>query len=142
MSPDRGRIGSPRDWLSRARSNLAKARQPKPDEVYWEDLCFDAQRAAEKALKAVLLARQVPFRFVHDLAELLSVLEQHAGPLPDAVRDSAALTEFAVEARYPGPSEPVTAQEFREALAAAEAVVAWAEAELARIEDRSDRPRP
>ncbi len=29
--------------------------------VYLEDLCFDAQQAAEKAIKAVLIARSIPF---------------------------------------------------------------------------------
>lgn len=53
MATDRGQVGTPRDWLGRAKSNLARARQPKPDEVFWEDLCFDAQQAVEKALKAV-----------------------------------------------------------------------------------------
>jgi predicted nucleotidyltransferase len=43
----------PREWLNRARSNLAKAKSAAdaPD-VYLEDLCFDAQQAAEKAVKA------------------------------------------------------------------------------------------
>ena len=122
--------GSPRDWLLRARSNRARARQTKPDDVFWEDLCFDAQQSAEKALKAVLLAKQIPFRFVHDLGELLSLLEEHLGPVPEPVRSSAALTDYAVEARYPGPFEPVTAEEYEEAVKTAEAVVRWAELQL------------
>ena len=48
----------PREWLNRARSNLAKAKACVVD-VYWEDLCFDAQQAAEKAIKAVLIHRSV-----------------------------------------------------------------------------------
>ncbi len=48
----------PRDWMNRARSNLAKAKTRTAD-VYWEDLCFDAQQAAEKATKAVLIHRSV-----------------------------------------------------------------------------------
>jgi hypothetical protein len=37
----------PREWLNRARSNLALAKKTARD-VYLEDLCFDAQQAAEK----------------------------------------------------------------------------------------------
>ena len=48
----------PREWLNRARSNLAKAKTRIVD-VYWEDLCFDAQQAAEKAIKALLIHRSV-----------------------------------------------------------------------------------
>ena len=44
----------PREWLNRARSNLARARQRIPG-TYLEDACFDAQQAAEKAVKGLLL---------------------------------------------------------------------------------------
>jgi HEPN domain-containing protein len=39
------------DWLVRAKSSLALAKQAKPQEAFWEDQCFLAQQAAEKALK-------------------------------------------------------------------------------------------
>jgi len=48
-SPD-----NPAEWLHRARSSLALARQ-KTTDVLYEDLCYQAQQAAEKALKAVLV---------------------------------------------------------------------------------------
>jgi HEPN domain-containing protein len=41
-------------WIRRAKSNLAIAKAGKPTgDVLYEDLCFDAQQAAEKALKAL-----------------------------------------------------------------------------------------
>ena len=46
----------PRACLNRARSNLAQARNRVSD-VYLEDLCFDAQQAAEKAINALMIAR-------------------------------------------------------------------------------------
>lgn len=55
MQADRYDFGSPKDWLRRAKSNLFRAKQPKHEEVFWEDLCFDAQQAAEKSLKALRL---------------------------------------------------------------------------------------
>ena len=42
FSPD-----DPREWLNRARSNLAIAKS-RVAGVYLEDLCFEAQQAAEK----------------------------------------------------------------------------------------------
>jgi hypothetical protein len=57
FSPD-----DPREWLNRARSNLARA-QTKITGVYLEDLCFDAQQAAEKAIKALLIKRGVTFPY-------------------------------------------------------------------------------
>ena len=91
MPLDSNELGTPHDWLRRSRSNLIRAKQPKPEEVLWEDLCFDTQQAAEKALKAVLVARRIPFRFVHDIAELLTLLENHGVPLPEEIKVSAEL---------------------------------------------------
>jgi HEPN domain-containing protein len=51
------------EWLKRAVSNLERARQPKPPSVYWEDLCFDAQQAAEKAVKALYIWHGKKFPF-------------------------------------------------------------------------------
>lgn len=34
---------SPKEWIKRAKSNLAIARQPKTPDIYWEDLCFETQ---------------------------------------------------------------------------------------------------
>ncbi|MCS6842970.1 MAG: HEPN domain-containing protein [Caldilineales bacterium] len=120
-------LGTPSEWLRRAQSNLIRAQQPKPEGVYWEDLCFDAQQAAEKAIKALLIFYGIPFRFVHDLTELLTRLEQGGVHLPKDVRSAAALSNYAVEARYPGPTEPVTEEEYQEAVALAEVVVRWVE---------------
>ena len=105
MPHDHDGEGTSRGWMARARSNLVRARQPKPDDVFWEDLCFDAQQAAEKAL---LLDRRIPFRFVHDIGELLDSLNRGGVQVPEPILDSAMLTFYAVAARYPGPQEPVT----------------------------------
>jgi HEPN domain-containing protein len=130
MAPDASPLGTPHQWLNRAKSNLAIARQPKTDQIYWEDLCFEVQQAAEKALKAVMLAKGIKFRFVHNLSEHLTLLERSGVALPDEVKNAAILTDYSVEARYPGPSEPITEGEFRNSLRIAEAVVAWAERQL------------
>ncbi|MCL4205304.1 MAG: HEPN domain-containing protein [Pirellulaceae bacterium] len=50
----------PREWLNRARSNLTRAASPLPG-AYLEDFCFDAQQAAEKAIKAVFMANGLAF---------------------------------------------------------------------------------
>ena len=57
-------------WLKRAKSNLVRAKQPKPEEVYYEDLCYDAQQSVEKSFKAVLCFYNIKFRLVHDIGEL------------------------------------------------------------------------
>ncbi|RJQ16092.1 MAG: HEPN domain-containing protein [Nitrospiraceae bacterium] len=123
-------LGTPEEWLKRAKSNLAIARLPKTKDIFWEDYCFELQQAAEKALKAVLMSKGIKFRFVHDLAELLTLLDQNRISFPDELRTAAELTDYSVESRYPGPFEPVTEIEFKDALKIAEAVVKWAESEI------------
>jgi len=45
--PRRYLPNDPSEWVSRAKSNLIRAKNRIPG-VYLEDLCFDAQQAAEK----------------------------------------------------------------------------------------------
>lgn len=125
MPPERFPPDDPREWLNRARSNLSRAKARIP-EVYLEDLCFDAQQAAEKAIKAALVKKGVAFPSVHDIAHLLDLLEQTGVQIPDPVRRTEDLTRYAVVTRYPGVAEPVTESHYREAVAGAEAVVLWA----------------
>lgn len=119
--------GSPEDWFIRARSNLARAQTPKPEEVLWEDCCYDTQQAAEKALKSLLCFKKIAFRPVHDIGELIETLARTGVVVPAFIRNTILLTPYAVQMRYPGEYEPVTEEEFLEALGMAKRVVAWVE---------------
>lgn len=119
----------PRVWIDRARSNMTRARHTHPD-VYLEDLCFDAQQAAEKALKGLLIHLDVSFPYTHDLADLITLVEAQGLKVPDSVKDAAILTDYAVVTRYPGLGEPVTEDEHEQAVAIAEHVVEWVEDHL------------
>ena len=98
--------------------------------AYLEDLCFDAQQAAEKAIKAVMIGRGIDFPYIHDLARLLMTLEARGEPIPETIRRAAKLTQYAIHTRYPGLEEPVSESEYQEAVDIAEAVVRWAEERL------------
>ncbi len=116
------------EWLRRARSNLARARAGRSaPEVLYEDLCFDAQQAAEKAIKAVLVHRQISFPKTHDIIDLLTILQRSEIEVPEAIRQADLLTGYAVETRYPGMSEEVTEEDYVQALKLAERVLRWAE---------------
>jgi len=134
MPPESERIqkrfppDDPREWLNRARSNLVQAEKgTEIGGVYFEDLCFNAQQAAEKALKALLIARQIEFPYVHDLVKLVELLEGSGQKVPVAVREAARITRYAVVTRYPGALDIVTQQDYKEALTIATAVVHWTE---------------
>jgi HEPN domain-containing protein len=128
MPSERFPPDDPREWLNRARSNLAKAQSAAgAPEVYLEDLCYDAQQAAEKAIKAVLIHLGVRFPYIHDLAQLLALVEGADQSVSESIKQAARLTEYAVETRYPGLSEPVIWQEYEEAIAITETTVRWAQ---------------
>jgi HEPN domain-containing protein len=120
--------GEPAEWLRHARSNLSRCRGDRrlPD-VLFEDLCFDAQQAAEKAIKAVLVSRGTRFPKTHDLTELLELVAATGLEVPAAVLEAKRLTPYAVAGRYPGVSEDASEGDYREALETAETVFAWAE---------------
>lgn len=119
--------GSPEDWLARAIGDLALARVALPEQGYYEDLCFHAQQAAEKAIKAVYKKHNLTFRYTHDLGELLADLMDNGIDIPPDVEAAQILTAYAWEALYPGLSEPVTFEEYQETVQQAEDVVRWAE---------------
>lgn len=51
--------------------------------------------------------------------------------IPERVREAVILTQYALETRYPGHFEPVSEEEYRNALVLAEQVTRWAEEVLA-----------
>lgn len=128
MLPERRQPDDPIEWLNRAKSNLVRARADIDlPGIYLEDLCFDAQQAAEKAIKALLLFRGRAFPFVHDLAELVTVLQQGGQEVPPSIAEAARLTRFAVETRYPSLAEAVTREDYDRAVAIAGEVIRWVE---------------
>lgn len=127
--PERFPHDDPREWMNRARANLARAKRRSPED-YLEDLCFDAQQAAEKALKAVMIKRDIDFPYVHDLNRLMSILEQDGETMDEGIRLAGLLTKYATVIRYPGGHEPVSEQAYADAVRIAEAVVRWAEGRL------------
>lgn len=126
MQHDSDRADAPANWLRSARADLAIARIALPEDGLYEQLCFHAQQAAEKGIKAVLLKSGVGFPFTHNLQALIDLLP--TGVLKASVPiDAVDLNPYAVATRYPYETEPVTEEEYLEALHVAEKVVKWAE---------------
>jgi HEPN domain-containing protein len=124
--------GSPAVWMQYAQSDLQLARTGTAPGVLYETLCFHLQQAVEKAIKAVLIAYQVPAPKAHNIDVLVGLL-----PVtllrPSVLVEAATLTDYAVGYRYPGDEDPVTEDEYRKALLIADSTVKWAEAVLAQI---------
>jgi len=110
-------------WLDRAEADLGLAQRLLQDEEpYAWAAAFHAQQAAEKFLKALLVRSQIEFPKTHDLQQILALVRTQDAVLADALDQAAALTQYAVQARYPGQFSEVSPEDAREALRLAEQV--------------------
>ncbi|MCZ7626689.1 MAG: DNA-binding protein [Candidatus Methylomirabilota bacterium] len=117
--------------MGHAESDLRLARLAAGDPfIRREQVCFHAQQAAEKAMKAALLARHIEFPLTHDIEALLQLAEESGLVLPEAVREAGLLTPYAVQTRYPGSWTNITESDVDEALQAAEHMLAWVKSML------------
>jgi HEPN domain-containing protein len=112
--------------MARSRSALAIAAQEPVPPIVIEDLCYQAQQAAEKALKAVCRSRGLDLGFTHDIGELTQILEDSGATVTEDVDSAIILTRYAVQTRYPGLYPPLGEADWREAVTLAQAVVQWA----------------
>ena len=118
-----------RRWLRYAQEDLATAEalraEAPPRHAAWL-----AQQAAEKAIRAVLVAVQVPFPFVHDLERLVALVPEGWG-VRGVKGDLSLLTDFAVDARYPDDLPDIDREAAQTGVDHARRVVAAVEADLA-----------
>jgi len=121
-----------RAWLAYAEQDLAGARAllASPQMVP-RHVCWLAQQAAEKAIKAALIFWRIDFPKTHDLDRLHDLM-------PDTSRtraeftDLAALTQYAVAARYPGDAPIIPPPRAAEAVSVAERLLASVRGDLVR----------
>lgn len=133
--PRKSRIpATPQEWLLHAKSDLKLAKLGLNEDVLPEQICFHAQQAVEKTLKAILLSRKVDFPFTHDLEELLDSLEAAKIEIPPNLSDVGALTPYAVETRYPGYWGEISENDVSEAVSFAEKAIEWAEEIIHKVE--------
>jgi len=119
--------GLPHWWLAHAQRDLRAAHTVHVnDNELVEQACYFAQEAAEKAINAVLLERNVDFPYTHDLEALVKEVTRRRLPVPSDVARAKELTRYATDTRYPH-SEEITDENIADALQIAGATVAWAE---------------
>ncbi len=111
-------------WLRYAQEDMAAAEvMLEQTAIAPRHACWLAQQAAEKALKAVLVFLQIDFPRRHDLDALRNLVPD-GWQLKDNHPDLAELTEWAVEARYPGDWPEATLENARSAVEQAKGVCA------------------
>ncbi len=139
MSHENSDSSDPAAWLRYARGDLALAQVSLPEDSFYELLCFHAQQAVEKALKAVLIINNISYPKTHNIRTLLDLLPKEI-VLPADVDAAAILTDYAVSGRYPDEVEEVSEEEYQEAVRLALVVVQWAESILPAPDTESEDP--
>jgi HEPN domain-containing protein len=122
---------SPDLWMDYAKNDLRMAEDGVKRGYRLESLCFHAQQAAEKALKAVLVQRRILFPKSHDLERLMDLLPGDLSVSPH-IRTAAALTRYSESGRYPHGFEDMSEKDYRLAVGMARDVYGWAEKALKR----------
>ncbi len=115
------------EWLRDAEGDLALATVSKTRAIRYSHLCFHAQQAAEKAIKAVHIAMGQSAPRTHDLAFLLDALPESV-VLPPSLLLLPVLTKYAVQYRYPGQAIPVARRDWLKAVELAKDACLWAKA--------------
>jgi HEPN domain-containing protein len=115
--PDEVKREFVRQWLTKAEDDLAAAQDMlRGNKPYRWIVCYHAQQAAEKYIKACLVHRGTEPPRLHDLAELLRVLASKDRALADRLHEARTLSAYAVDARYPGDAPSPTHEDAHEAV--------------------------
>jgi HEPN domain-containing protein len=95
------------EWLAAAARDIRLAELALDDDPPLAgEALYHAQQAAEKALKAFLIANNVAYPLTHDIRKLLRMCEEVDRQLAGALLPAAGLTQFAARFRYPGEEQP------------------------------------
>ncbi|GBU22491.1 hypothetical protein R80B4_02400 [Fibrobacteres bacterium R8-0-B4] len=115
-----------KSWLDRAESSLAMSKNKFDKRIFYEDLCFQAQQAVEKALKGLLIFHNVEPEKTHNLVSLIKELSKYIA-IPKEISEAVILNDYAVQTRYPGNYTSVSEEEYNQAVKAAEKCIDWIE---------------
>lgn len=107
----------PAAWFRKADSDLRTAEYAATDDDLLEIACYHAQQCAEKYLKGYLVSKQVPFKFVHELAYLVRLCMNADQEFSRLLDPAAELQDYATDVRYPAEEMAwVSREEAQEAL--------------------------
>lgn len=121
-SPD-----DPKAWVAKAFNDLlCITNNVHADEVPWDTVAYHAQQAAEKMLKACLVSRGIEVPRTHDLGRLVGECLAAGIPIDAVTQDCDLLTPYGISSRYPGDEPDVLEVEARQAVEAAQRIVAVA----------------
>jgi len=115
--PDEGKKELVLQWVAKASQDFDLARHLFAEEKrYLEAICFHAQQAAEKYLKAYLTWHEVEFPKTHAIERLLRLVGSIDPGLARSLDAATALSAYAIEVRYPDDLMQVGAEDAQQAV--------------------------
>ncbi|MDZ7290419.1 MAG: HEPN domain-containing protein [candidate division KSB1 bacterium] len=108
-------IDNAKALLQKAANDLIAAQATMATGQALDTVCFHAQQAVEKSLKAILALHDVEYPRRHDLAELIELVKPRLAEIALYENRINSLTPFAVEIRYDTAFDP-TSEEANEAV--------------------------
>jgi HEPN domain-containing protein len=94
-------------WIKKADRDLeVSQREIKLPEPLTDIICFHAQQAAEKFMKAYHVFLDIEFQKTHDIEDLVIVAGKKDPSILKLKNPGAELSVFAVETRYPEFEDP------------------------------------
>lgn len=115
-----------RQWLIKAMNDLLNAdNNLKSEVVPFDTVCFHCQQAAEKLLKAYLVANGKEHPFTHDLFLIIEKILPLNSEADDLREPCSILMPYAVEIRYPDDWHMPSEEDAKEARDAASDVLDW-----------------
>lgn len=117
------------DWMAQAKRDLEHAAKDVRD-GYFEHACFEAQQAAEKAVKAVYIHRHAD-AWGHRVAKLLESFSESELPGQDLIDDAKILDQMYMPTRYPNgfesgaPMDFFTKEQAEDAVSRAGKIIRW-----------------
>ena len=89
------------EWFKKADEDLEFAKSVLDVSQYFAQICFHFHQAAEKYLKAFIIAADLEFKKIHDLPVLLKLCAARQSELQKIMDDCKLLNRFYIDSRYP-----------------------------------------
>lgn len=90
------------EWLAKAGEDFEFARINLQDKKpFYAQICFHFHQAAEKYLKAYIIAQELEFRKIHDLPLLRKICKEKDSSFDDIRVECEFLNAFYIDTRYP-----------------------------------------
>jgi HEPN domain-containing protein len=92
-------------WLRKADKDLFLSEELASNPYHYDSLAYHCQQAAEKYLKAAMVAHNIRYQHTHNLRALLDELDQVLPVTDDIYKAAQQLNPFSTLSRYPTENE-------------------------------------